>query len=135
MHLKTFRSIAILFAYLIGMFPFAGLMLAQQPDASATAGCDEASRAIAKPSQLQSTPTFTAAIRLQANGFDIKVDTYTSVPCVVDWNQDGKKDLLVGCFYYGNVYLFLNSGTNAAPIFTTGSKLQADNREISVSYG
>lgn len=65
----------------------------------------------------------------------MKVDTYTSVPCVVDWNEDGKKDLLVGCFYYGNVYLFINSGTDAVPVFTTGTKLEADGQEISVAYG
>lgn len=80
-------------------------------------------------------PNFSAGIRIKANGIDMKVDTYASAPCVVDWNGDGKKDLLVGCFYNGNVYLYLNSGTNSNPVFTTGSKLQADGVDISVSYG
>jgi hypothetical protein len=53
----------------------------------------------------------------------------------VDWNGDGKKDILVGCFYNGNVYLYLNSGTNNSPVFTTGAKLKADGSEISVVYG
>jgi hypothetical protein len=82
-----------------------------------------------------STPTFSNRIRLKTGGVNMKVDTYTSVPCVVDWNEDGKKDLLVGCFYYGNVYLFLNSGTDTVPVFTTGTKLKADGQEISVAYG
>jgi len=82
-----------------------------------------------------STPTFSNRIRLKAGGINMKVDTYTSVPCVVDWNEDGKKDLLVGCFYYGNVYLFINSGNDAVPVFTTGTKLKADGQEISVAYG
>lgn len=80
-------------------------------------------------------PSFSTGTRIQANGTDLKVDTYASVPCVVDWNADGKKDLLVGCFYNGNVYLYLNSGTNSSPIFTTGSKLQANGSDISVAYG
>lgn len=80
-------------------------------------------------------PPFNAGTRLQANGVDIKVDTYAAAACVTDWNGDGKKDLLVGCFYYGNVYLYLNSGTNSNPVFTTGSKLQANGTDISVAYG
>ena len=36
----------------------------------------------------------------------------------MDWDEDGKKDLIVG--NEGNeIRLFLNSGTNAAPVFTT----------------
>ena len=65
----------------------------------------------------------------------MKVDTYISVPCVVDWNEDGKKDLIVGCFHFGNVYLFLNSGSNKQPVFTTGTKIQADGADLAVSYG
>jgi hypothetical protein len=37
-------------------------------------------------------------------------------PCVVDWNADGKKDLVVGCGP-GNVYVFLNVGTDDKPEF------------------
>lgn len=87
------------------------------------------------------TPAFSIGERIKADGGDLKVpgvgsgtNIYT-VPCVVDWNEDGKKDLLVGCFYYGNIYLYLNSGTNNAPVFTTGSKLKADGTDISVNYG
>jgi hypothetical protein len=80
-------------------------------------------------------PSFSPEIFIRANNVDLKVDTYASVPCVADWNGDGNKDLLVGCFYYGTVYVYLNSGTNAAPIFTTGSKLSANGVEISVAYG
>jgi hypothetical protein len=80
-------------------------------------------------------PPFNALVKLKAGNTTMKVDTYTSVPCVVDWNGDGKKDLLVGCFYNGNVYLYQNSGTNNSPVFTTGTKLKADGQEISVVYG
>ena len=83
----------------------------------------------------QQSIMFDSGVRIQANGINMKVDTYASAPCVVDWNDDGKKDLLVGCFFSGNVHLFLNSGTNSAPVFTTGTMLQADGTVISVAYG
>jgi len=83
----------------------------------------------------QQSLLFEPGTRIQANGVNMKVDTYASVPCVVDWNEDGKKDLLVGCFYSGNVYRFLNSGSNSAPVFTTGIMLQADGSVINVAYG
>ncbi len=63
-------------------------------------------------------------------------DNYFSVPCVVDWNNDGKKDLLVGSFYYGNIYLYLNSGDNNSPVFDTEVKLTDSNGyDIAVAYG
>ncbi|MDZ7264024.1 MAG: VCBS repeat-containing protein [candidate division KSB1 bacterium] len=135
MHLKILNSTTILFACIIGIFAVAEPILAQVPNAGTKIGCENVSTAISMTSQFTSTPTFTAAMRLKANGVDMKVDTYTSVPCVVDWNGDGKKDLLVGCFYYGNVYLFLNSGSDSAPVFTTGTKLKADGLDLSVAYG
>ena len=83
----------------------------------------------------QQNLTFNAGTKIQANGSDMIVDTYASVPCVVDWNNDGAKDLLVGCFFDGNVHLFLNSGSNSAPVFTTSIMLQAGGTFISVAYG
>lgn len=43
-----------------------------------------------------------------------------SWPFVHDWDEDGRKDLLVGQEGIGqpcNVYVYLNEGTNAAPVF------------------
>lgn len=56
-------------------------------------------------------------------------------PCVIDWNGDGRKDLLLGSFYYGNIYVFENIGTDAVPAFDKRYKLEADGVEISLSYG
>ena len=56
---------------------------------------------------------------VQADGVDIHTDN-NSWPWVCDWNDDGKKDLLVGQEGIGqpcNVYVYLNQGTNAAPVF------------------
>jgi len=52
---------------------------------------------------------------LQASGRDIDCGDY-SVPFSQDWNEDGMKDLLVGDSN-GLFYLFINIGTNAAPVF------------------
>jgi hypothetical protein len=43
-------------------------------------------------------------------------------PFVGDLNQDGSHDFLIG-YANGDIYEFLNSGTDAAPVFTNGSKL------------
>ena len=63
--------------------------------------------------------TLTNAGRIQSNGTDI-ITSSNSWPRVCDWNNDGRKDLLVGqeglstpC----NVYVYLNQGTDAAPVF------------------
>lgn len=56
---------------------------------------------------------------IQAGGFDIQTDN-NSWPCVCDYNDDGKKDLLVGQEGIGqpsNVFVYLNQNTNAAPVF------------------
>ena len=39
----------------------------------------------------------------------------------MDWNNDGKKDLLLGKWQStaGQVRLYLNVGTDAAPVFDT----------------
>jgi len=86
-------------------------------------------------------PTFYAGQNVQYLGADLrnKYDgsnyNYYSVPCVCDWNGDNVKDLLVGYFYYGNVYFYPNTGTNTSPIFNSWTRVQANNTDISVGYG
>ena len=55
-----------------------------------------------------------------------------SRPCVVDWNNDGKKDLLVGTRSGGKVLLYLNKGTDGEPMFNGYSCLKAGGRDISM---
>jgi hypothetical protein len=45
-----------------------------------------------------------------------------AAPVVVDWNADGKKDLLVGDGA-GRVTVFLNTGTDAAPVLAAGTAI------------
>jgi len=51
-----------------------------------------------------------------------EVNLTNARPFVGDLNQDGSHDFMIG---YGNgeIHVFLNSGTNAAPVFRDGSKL------------
>lgn len=61
---------------------------------------------------------------------------YFSVPVVVDWNSDGKKDLLVGHNYidenrigHGYISFFVNAGTDKSPRFNKGTYLQTCSNE------
>ncbi len=54
-----------------------------------------------------------------------------AVPFVADWNNDDRKDLLVGAAD-GSVSLCLNVGTQAAPLFAPALPLQAGNAPLNV---
>jgi hypothetical protein len=56
-----------------------------------------------------------------------------SSPVVVDWNQDGRLDLVLGCegVYPGDpIRLYLNSGTAANYVFTTWSSIFCADTDI-----
>ncbi len=99
------------------------------------------------PAQAQTTPAqstpetmptradFGPGRYVLVDALPILTDNSYSIPHVCDWNGDGNKDLLVGVFYEGNVYLFLNQGTDDNPVMSEGALLAADGEPISVSYG
>jgi hypothetical protein len=62
------------------------------------------------------SPVLSSQGKIQANGVNIDVGANASA-VVVDWNNDTKKDLIVGNEDF-EVRVYLNSGTNAAPLFT-----------------
>ncbi len=68
-------------------------------------------------------------IRL-GNGRNIDVGL-RATPSVVDWNNDGRKDLVVGAFD-GKIHIFLNQGTDTAPQFLTEIKALADGKDLRV---
>ena len=84
-------------------------------------------------------PDFKAGVRLQDSAGDMKPGMIgQSASFVVDWNEDGMKDLLVGAVGIppmGHLYLYLNSGTDTAPVFTDFSTIQADGMDISTPFG
>jgi hypothetical protein len=67
-------------------------------------------------------------------GVNIMVN-YNSNPDVVDWNGDGRKDLIIGeqdsvAPSHGNLRLYINIGTNAAPVFNTYSLITCGGVQI-----
>ncbi|MBD3277296.1 MAG: hypothetical protein GF388_03265 [Candidatus Aegiribacteria sp.] len=80
-------------------------------------------------------PEFADPFFVQASGTDLVVSGSVPDPCVVDWDGDGLKDLVIGQFSSGKVRFYPNSGTNAAPVFTSFSYLQAGGSDITMSYG
>ncbi|MBU1206570.1 MAG: VCBS repeat-containing protein [Proteobacteria bacterium] len=70
---------------------------------------------------------FAPGVMVQAAGKDLDVGGKAS-PCVVDWNEDGKIDLLMGNGS-GEIFIFLNKGTNEDP--------QYDNKgeKLSIKFG
>lgn len=81
------------------------------------------------------TPNFAPGRYLLSNGMPAMGDNIFSDPCVADFNNDGRKDLLLGVYYYGHIYLFLNEGTDDDPIFGAGTILEADGFPIRVGFG
>ncbi len=60
-------------------------------------------------------PVFNGHTNLQV-GAETFSARYRAAPEVVDWNNDGKKDVLCGN-YDGDVYLLINTSTNSLPSF------------------
>lgn len=73
-------------------------------------------------------PILTNEGHLKMNGVDIDVGNL-SVPEVNDWNEDGRKDLIMGCDA-GYIYYYLNTGTNSNPAFRTSAKMADDGGQI-----
>ncbi len=83
----------------------------------------------------QNAPNFAPGQYILSDNRPMEGDNLLTAPNVCDWNDDGRKDILVGLFYRGNIDLFLNQGTDADPVFWPGTRLQADGVDISVGYG
>ena len=75
---------------------------------------------------------FTDFATMQAGGLDISHNGWR-VPRVIDWNNDGKLDLLIGAGGY--VWRYTNTGTAAVPSFTPGVKVQAAGADIYAGDG
>jgi hypothetical protein len=80
-------------------------------------------------------PILAAGVRIQEGSSAISVDMGDSSPEVVDWNNDGKIDLLIGQYAYGAIRLYINQGTSNAPSFNGYTFIQCADTIISVDYG
>ena len=93
--------------------------------------------AIAGPDTQESAspPSLDAPSKLMVDGEPINVDVGHAAPYVIDWNNDGKMDLLVGQFGGGKLRIFLNEGTTTAPMFKTYAYFKADGEDATVPSG
>jgi len=79
-------------------------------------------------------PAFSNSFFVQANGIDLQVyaeGCMGSFPRLVNWNNDFKKDLIVGAGT-GNISIFINTGTDSNPVFAAGTFVQAAAYDIDV---
>ena len=76
------------------------------------------------------TTTFTDFQAIQAGGVNISLSGMR-VPRVIDWDNDGDNDLLVG--HSGTVWRYMNTGTPSNPVFAAGVRVVANGANISLS--
>jgi len=82
-------------------------------------------------------PSFDGGSFLQVGPASDKVNIDVgsrATPTVVDWDNDGKKDLVVGAID-GRIRVFINEGTDGAPDFATVAFVQADAADLVASTG
>jgi hypothetical protein len=75
--------------------------------------------------------TLTKGPDVTCGGVTINV-SYNSAPCIVDWNEDGHQDMLLGN-QDGYVRLYLNDGGDSVPAFSSFSYIQSGGTNI-VNY-
>ena len=80
------------------------------------------------------SPTFDGGTLLQIGqpGLKTNIDVGDrATPCIVDWNNDGKKDLVVGALD-GKLHIFINEGTDTEPNFLAEIFAQASDSPLVV---
>jgi hypothetical protein len=76
-----------------------------------------------------------APVRLEAAGKPIDTEIGHAAPFVCDFNGDGLKDLLVGQFGKGLLWIYLNEGTNTEPKLAAGVKFKEGKEDGRVPSG
>jgi hypothetical protein len=74
-------------------------------------------------------------IRLSAAGKPIDTDIGHAAPFVGDFDGDGVRDLLVGQFGEGILWVFRNEGTDAQPRLAAGVKFKGGKEDGRVPTG
>ena len=78
---------------------------------------------------------FSAPVRLQAQGKPIDTEVGHAAPLVVDFDGDGKNDLLVGQFGDGILWVYKNTGTNKEPKYAAGVQFKEGTKDGRVPTG
>jgi hypothetical protein len=76
------------------------------------------------------TPVMTAGEFIYASGNILNAGRRTA-PVAADWNDDGKKDLLVGSMD-GNIKIYINTGTDSRPVFNSPELLEAGGKILNL---
>src|SRR5215510_11899396 len=76
-----------------------------------------------------------APVRVEAAGKPIDTAVGHAAPFVGDFDGDGVRDLLVGQFGEGILWIYRNVGTNALPRLTAGAKFKDGNKDGRVPTG
>ena len=74
-------------------------------------------------------------VRLEAAGKAIDTEIGHAAPFVGDFDGDGVRDLLVGQFGGGVLWVYRNEGTNARPKLAAGVKFKDGKKEGCVPAG
>ncbi len=77
-------------------------------------------------------PSLAEPVKILAGDEPITVTTGHAAPFVLDFDRDGKKDLIVGQFSGGKARIYLNVGTDKEPRFADWTFLQAEAKDASV---
>lgn len=75
-------------------------------------------------------PSFNGFTYLKVNAANFDCGSYSN-PHIMDWNNDGKKDVICG-ESGGKVWLMLNTGTNANPVFASSAYIQNGSNALDV---
>ncbi len=94
---------------------------------SITAQADDSQSAIRT-----ALPQLADPVKIYACDEPITVPNGHAAPWVMDFDKDGKKDLIVGQFRGGKARIYLNIGTDAKPVFKDFTFLQAGGKDASV---
>jgi len=74
-------------------------------------------------------------VRLEAAGKPIDTENGHAAPFVYDFDGDGIKDLLVGQFGDGLLWIYRNEGTNSEPKLAAGVKFKEGKEDGRVPSG
>ncbi|MBI3928407.1 MAG: VCBS repeat-containing protein [Armatimonadetes bacterium] len=84
---------------------------------------------------LDSTASLEEPFLVQAGDRPIQVEIGHAAPLPVDYDGDGRRDLLVGQFGDGKLRIYRNQGSDESPAFGSFEYFRAGAKEATVPFG